>query len=506
MCQKDPCVICVCQRRRMKRFKRIPSLTSFRAALIFYVIVPLIIALGLYGYLALNSIEKQVEAQMKKDLELVARAVQLPLSYALEKNRMGSMMQALESVFSIGRVYSAYIYDKEGREIATLGQEDPEPQPERLTKLAAGGERRGEYGSIAGREVYSYFVPLTGAGGQINGLLRLTRRGSEFSDDLRSIRMQGVLSLGLLLGLLSAVVLYGHHRALGMHLGRLNSSMSRVAQGDRKHRFKNQGPKEVVALGETFNHMLTSIEEAEEALVEQRRNREKLERKLQHSEKLAAIGRLGAGTAHELGTPLSVISGKAQRALREEGLSEGQRQTLMAIREEVVRMEHIIKQLLDFSRRSRFHCSATAPASLAASAVSAVEEESKDHGAIIEVVGSEETEPILMDAMRVQQALSNLLRNAVQSSPNGHIRLSWDRQQDGVHFFVEDDGFGVPPDIRPKLFEPFFTTKPVGKGTGLGLAVVHTVAEEHGGSVEVGESEMGGACFDLLIPPQRRNE
>ena len=485
--------------------KLFPSPASFRIALIIYVVAPLIVALGFSGYLALNSFERQVEVQMQNDLELVARAVQLPLSYALEKERMGSMMQALESVFSIGRVYSAYIYDGEGREIATLGLADPEPKPDRLTKLAADGEKRGEYGSIAGKEVYSFFVPLTGTGGQINGLLHLTRRGSEFNDDLRSIRIKGVLGLALLLGLLSAIVLYGHHRALGMHLARMSSSMSRVAEGDREHRFDEEGPKEIVELGESYNHMLASIDAAEKALVEHRRKQEELEGELRQSEKLAAIGRLGAGTAHELGTPLSVISGKAQRALRDPDLSGRQRETLESIREEVTRMEYIITQLLDFSRRGKSRFLPTAPASLAASAVSAVEENARENGTTIKVTGFEETF-MWMDTMRVQQALVNLLSNAVYSAFRGNVHFSWERRDDGVHFCVEDDGAGVPKEIRAKIFEPFYTTKPVGKGTGLGLAVVHAVAEEHGGSIKVGEGKMGGACFDLRIPEQKQGD
>jgi len=486
----------------MKNFSLFPASISFQAALLIYVVVPLISALGVFGYLTLSSIEKQVEKQMQKDLELVGRAVQLPLSYALEKERMGSMGRALESVFAIGRVYSAYVYDKEGKEIARLGLAEPEPERERLSKLATHGEKRGEYGRIAGQQVFSYFVPLTETGGQINGLLHLTRKESEFSDHLQTVRIKGALSLGLLLVLLSGVVLYGHHRALGRHLGRLTSSMSRVAQGERTHRFTYRGPKEIVQLGETFNHMLNSMDDAEQALMEHRRNRDMLEEKLRQAEKLAALGRLAAGTAHELGTPLSVISGKAQRALRKKDLPEVQRQTLSAVREEVSRMEHIIKQLLDFSRRSPLRCSASDPARLAASAASALQEEATANGTNIELRGPENAAPIVLDPVRIQQALINLLRNAIQCSPAGKVRCSWELLDQGLLFYVDDDGPGIPPEHRSRIFEPFYTTKPMGKGTGLGLSVVHTVAEEHGGSVKVGQSDLGGTSFQLLIPSQ----
>jgi len=490
----------------MKHLNLIPTSLSLRAALLIYVVVPLISALGIAGYLVVNSFEKEVEQQMQNDLELVARAIQLPLSYALEKDRMGSVMQTLESVFSIGRVYSAYVYNKEGKEIATLGLTDPDSSPKRLTELAVEGERRGEYGNIAGREVYSYFVPLTSTTGQINGLLHLTRRGSDFNAHVRSIRVTGALSLFGLLFTLSGLFLYGHHRALGTHLHRLSSSMGQVASGERKHRFDQQGPKEISELGESFNHMLDNIERAEQELAERRRTQEKLENDLRQSEKLAALGRLAAGTAHELGSPLSVISGKAQRALRDKRIPPECSQTLVAIRREVTRMEYIIKQLLDFTRRGSFRCSHVRPAQLAASAKSVISGETETGKIIVKLTDCEDSPLLTVDAMRVEQALINLLRNAIQCSPDGTVCLSWQCEDRYLVFCVDDDGPGVPLDLRSKIFEPFFTTKQFGKGTGLGLAVVCAIADEHGGGVEVGESPLGGARFRFLLPLQASDE
>ncbi|MDG5815608.1 ATP-binding protein [Chitinispirillales bacterium ANBcel5] len=477
---------------------------SFKVIMIIYIVLPLIAAVGLFSYLALASVQKHVIEQMQKDLELVARAVQLPLSHALERDRVGSMEQTLESVFSIGRVYSAYVYDESGEEIMRLGPPHPRAKSEQMNRVAGEGERYGEFGHIAGREVYSYFVPLTDMGGRVTGMLQLTRKQSDFRDHLGSIRLQGLISLGFLLIILSVVVLYGHHIAIGKHIKKLSSVMYSITEGNRKSRYTDSGPKEIVQLGETFNTMLDSIESAEKDLEKHRKKQSLLEEKLRHAQKLAALGRLAAGTAHELGTPLSVISGKAQRALRKLNLSGPQREAFHSIRDEVNRMEYIIRQLLDFSRRTPLRCSEIRPSDLISSVIDSLNEDLKQSRTdlVVHKDSHSVASVVKIDPIRVQQALTNLIRNAIQCSAEGNICCSWERTDEGVTFHVEDDGPGIPEEIKSKIFEPFFTTKPVGEGTGLGLSIVHTVAQEHDGTIEIGNSVLGGSLFKLYVRDQ----
>ena len=108
---------------------------SLRLVLVIYVIVPLVSSLAVTGYLALAMWEDQVEERMKNDLEMVAKAIQLPLSHAMERDRKGGVEQALESAFSLDSIYSAYAYDKEGEEIASAGKQDPADEQEKMDEL-----------------------------------------------------------------------------------------------------------------------------------------------------------------------------------------------------------------------------------------------------------------------------------------------------------------------------------------------------------------------------------
>ncbi len=476
-----------------------PHRFTMRWRLMIYIVVPLIASLALTGYLSLSFIEKQVEQRLQKDLELVARAIRLPLGHALQKQRPGSVASALQSVFSLGSVYSAYVYDTEGRQIASAGRSDPRLQRGKVTELAGKGQHTGEYGTIGNRGVYSYYVPLTDSDGQARGLLHLTRRQSDFRDDINTIRLYGVIFLGVGALIMTGLVLIGHHQALGRNFARLTSGMAKIAAGDRHYRMPLTGPREMVEILSGFNVMLDSIEQSQQALHRQRLEQLELEKQLRHKEKLAAIGQLAAGIAHELGTPLSVISGHAQRGARAEGLGPDLRDKLDQIRKEVDKMTSIVRQLLEFSRHEEVRRAPVNPEQVIRSAVASVQGDVDCFGATLTWAITGEPADVQGDPVRLEQAVVNLLRNGIQAGRQPVVRLHCFAEQGQVCFQVDDNGPGIPDSQRERIFEPFFTTKPVGVGTGLGLAVVHAIVQEHGGTIDIGESELGGASFRLWL-------
>ncbi len=491
------------EKQGLFRFRR--SAWSLRWALILMVLLPLLGGMALVTYIALWTLESAAEKRMQEDVELMARAIRLPISTSLEDGEEGAVRQALESVFRIGRIYGAYVYDADGELIAAVGAVNPSQRRSEVADLAEEGERKGSYDRILGRDVYSYFVPLSDSGGRINGLLQLTRRSSDFEQLAGTLRMQAFAFMAGAAVVISVLVLVGHRRAIGKHFDRLMDSMALVERGQRDHRAGSEGPWEIARLSRALNNMLDSVDHAEREVARRREAQLQLEDRLRQAEKLAAIGRLASGVAHELGTPLSVIDGKAQRALRRAGSGTVDIRVLEQIRAEVSRMEHIVRQLLDFGRSSNRQYRQTRAGDLANAARAALEQEFAVRSVRLEVAGEMPGPSLRVDPVRVEQVLVNLLRNGAQAGGT-RVRVDWRVRDDAVQFLVDDDGAGVPKDIQHRLFEPFFTTKAVGEGTGLGLAVVHGIVSEHGGDIRVSDSELGGARVEVRIPRVPVNE
>ncbi|MFO7603794.1 MAG: HAMP domain-containing sensor histidine kinase [Gammaproteobacteria bacterium] len=480
---------------------------SLRLSLLLFLVLPLIAALSLIGYLSLQRLERDTELRMQEDIELIARTLRGPVEYSLELGRAGSVAQALATTFQFDRVYGAYVYDGQGRRIAASGAQAPALRGRHLSELAAGSDHISEYQETAGKQVYSYFVPLTDSIGRNTGLLQVTRDGSDIKDYIAGVQIQALALLVLLALVLFAIVVYGHHHVFGRNLRRLVSSMARIGEGDTTHRAALTGPREIRMLAQGMNDMLDNIEQSRAQLNQQQRQKRELEQQLQQSQKMAAIGQLAAGVAHELGTPLSVVSGKAQRMLRKAELPAPVAEVFGEIREAVQRMELIVRQLLDFGRSNRLRLRPHTLDSIADCALAHVRDEAQHKAVQVTTEGPGVAPRMQADAVRMEQALTNLLRNAIQATgQGGNIALQWFVQEDSVGFQVADDGPGIPGELRNRLCEPFFTTKSVGEGTGLGLSVVQSVVRDHGGQLEIGESQSGGALFVMRFPLQHGYE
>jgi signal transduction histidine kinase len=243
--------------------------------------------------------------------------------------------------------------------------------------------------------------------------------------------------------------------------------------------------------------MLGGIADRDAVLGRKRAEQARLAQKLRRSEKYALVGRLAAGVAHELGTPLSVIDGQAQRLLRAKPRQSKDYAMLSAIREAAGRMSTIVRQLLGFGNDASPAVRPVAVQRLVSLAAADVRAQFEKETAKFEIIAASPAAHVPADETRMREALGHLLRNALHASCGGRVRIGWQQNDRSTRIFVENSGSPISAGDRERIFEPFFTTKEPGAGSGLGLAIVKSTVADHGAEIEVYDSPLGGAGFSV---------
>ena len=224
------------------------------------------------------------------------------------------------------------------------------------------------------------------------------------------------------------------------------------------------------------------------------------------TEKLAALGELSAGIAHELNTPLGSILGYARLLMRERALPPEDRERLEIIAEQAIRGSAIIKRLLNFARQSTPEFADTDINAVIADSLKVLGEEiGKRRISVTTELGAV---PLLRaDKRQIEQVIINVVLNALQAvAAGGQVLIRTSSKDHAVVIGVHDTGPGIPRDVRTRIFDPFFTTKPFGEGTGLGLSVCAGIVSAHGGAIQVESEEGSGASFLITLPVHRSTE
>ncbi|MFM8551513.1 MAG: PAS domain S-box protein [Nitrospiraceae bacterium] len=229
-------------------------------------------------------------------------------------------------------------------------------------------------------------------------------------------------------------------------------------------------------------------------------HRTELEQQLRQTERLAELGTLASGMAHEIGTPMNVILGRAEFLIRKT-LEEQTKKGLETIVAQVERITKLMNQLLTFARRRPSERRTMDVGRTVDTCLEILSERLARHHVKVDTAIPPNLPPVHADSDQMSQVFLNLFINAVHAMPEGGaLRITAEPTGEYVTIRVTDTGHGIPEEYLTKIFTPFFTTKEVGQGTGLGLTVVHGILQEHGGSIAV-ESQRGqGTTFTLTLP------
>jgi len=335
------------------------------------------------------------------------------------------------------------------------------------------------------------------------------------------LTLVAVLSTGLLSTILGIWF-------VGRPIQKLVDKARRIGIGDVQGPLVIHQRDEIGVLAAEMNTMCLRLVEARLALDAETTELLRTQEQLRHADRLATVGKLASGMAHELGTPLGVALVRANMIAANERLPREARDAARIVGEQIDRITLVVRQLLDFARGRGGPLPGSygrrAPASLLAIAERSVvmlEPLAAKRSLAIEIDPTDKPPEPPADAEQIQQVLVNLLVNAIHASqgpgkiaitigvrearpPADVTPIGWGDKAEPPYavLSVRDWGAGIAPEILPRVFEPFFTTKQVGEGTGLGLSVAYGIVREHGGWIDV-ESELGkGSCFSVYLPMQ----
>ncbi|MDQ3033431.1 MAG: HAMP domain-containing histidine kinase [Myxococcota bacterium] len=300
---------------------------------------------------------------------------------------------------------------------------------------------------------------------------------------------------------------------VGRPLGRLAILARRIGAGELDARAQIRGNDEVTILASEMNHMAEQLGAARRALEESETERVAALEQLRHADRLRTVGQLSSALAHELGTPLNVVSGHARMIEESSDHATETHGSARTILEQAGRMARSLRDVLDFSRRKGPRRDVHDPAELAAHATRTLAPLTRRHRVDVEVETVAPDARVSVDPQHLMQVLTNLLTNGMQAMPQGgRVRVHVDEIETvpptGVHapkgryvrMTVIDEGTGIEPADIPHLFEPFFTRKAEGEGTGLGLPVAEGIVREHGGWIAVSSEPGIGSRFEVFLP------
>ena len=343
---------------------------------------------------------------------------------------------------------------------------------------------------------YTAYEPIRDPAGKIVGALYVGLLKAPFAH--RQNVISGVFLLMVSITTIAMLALiYFVTKLVLRPVDKITTMARRVVEGDLSARVEIRPPGEFGVLCRAIDAMADAVAEREEQLKQSTRQQ------IGRSEKLASIGRLAAGVAHEINNPLTGVLTFAHLLREKPNMDEQDKEDLDLIIRETTRAAEIVRGLLDFSRERPAMMQRLDINEVVRRTVQLIRNQKLFDGIVIRENLTEKLPEIDGDMNRLQQVLLNLTLNSCEAMPEGGtMTIDTSARNGEIRVVIADSGHGIKPEVMDKIFEPFFSTKPVGQGTGLGLAVSYGIIQQHGGSIEVESEEGKGAKFIITLPAE----
>ncbi|MGH7853410.1 MAG: ATP-binding protein [Candidatus Binatia bacterium] len=492
--------------------------------LILCLVATLIVTMLIHGYWSIQQDRENIVREMRVGMTGLSRSIQAALRYIYgDAGDIQATQNFIDGVARQGNIHGVVVYDRSGEpivisvsltDIKDYPNLDPAPVLE-IDPRPVLASRTGVEGYLENpaHPVYFRIEPILDSRNEIAGAFVLGRRGTGYNLTLQTRRNRIVLTTFVLIAVLTSVILVLVRRNVSRPIKVLIERIRTIGEGHWDERIETRGKNEITSLALEFNQMCERLEDLYGRLFKEQQNRLNLERGLRQSDKLASVGQLAAGLAHEIGTPLNIIGGRAEFLLRRPRSDEEISQNLQIIRSQIDRITGIVRQMLEFSRRREPAFRSVELLPLLHKVTHLLEHKIVDKGVNVNIAIPESLPALQADPDQLQQVFINLFLNSLHAlQPGGTIKISaatiYHDNGNGaattasykLAIEFEDNGAGIPAEHLSQIFDPFFTTKDIGEGTGLGLSVSYGIIKDHGGEIRV-ESRRGEFTrFTISLP------
>jgi signal transduction histidine kinase len=451
----------------------------------------------------------RVLAQLQREASLVTQVLESQVALLLRDRDDPRLAELLEEIRRAKDADCVGVYSLAGRRLQAAFQpggtdRGPDVCPGEITPQPVAEAVSAQWG-LSG--TYNVQVLLTPEDSP-QGVLKLVFDATRVSGPLQELRDSIVVERALVLLAMGMMLWLGIALSVTGPIRRLIAGVEEIARGNLQARIPSPGRSEVGELARAFNRMAGRLDEAQEERRRAEESRSVLERQFRHAERLAAVGKLANIIAHEVGTPLHVIAGRARhlgRLLPADDPGQGDVET---IREQVGRITRTMKHVLQSSRAIPARRDRVDLGQVVRDVASIVGQEYAARSVELVLSIPPGLPALAADADGLVQVLLNLLTNALAATPPGGrvevtgMAASRDGRP-GIALAITDTGAGIAPEHLERIFEPFFSTKHSG-GTGLGLSICRDIVRAHEGAITVQSTPGAGACLSVWLPEDRR--
>jgi two-component system NtrC family sensor kinase len=511
---------------------------SIGAKLILVVGFILMLSIGIFAYVNIASQKKQLTGEVMRGAIRISETVRRSTRYDMLRNLSEDVHQIIETIGQQEGLEKIRVFNKDGmimfstdkKEIGEMVDKKAEacyachsaekplerldtPDRSRIFKAKQDHRVLGVISAIYNEpDCYTPDCHAHPPEQKVLGVLDIGMSLEDVDTEIKGTQNKMIFFAIIAFLVISATISISIRRYVTRPVRELVKETQKIAKGELSNGVPIESEDEIGQLASAFSQMTLDLKKADEKLVEwgktleqkvRQRTEElrKTENQLIQSDKVASLGKLAAGVAHEINSPLTGVLTYSSLLLKAKKEGDPEREDLEVIVNETNRCKKIVKGLLDFARQTAPQKTLSDINEVIEKSIDLVAHQASMQNVKIEKKIKPDLPKTMLDVGQIQQVFINILLNAIEAMPQGGtLTVSSGIQDEVAAIQFTDTGIGIPKEILPKILDPFFTTKEQGKGTGLGLSVSYGIIERHRGKLEVKSKVGEGTTFTVKLP------